>query len=170
MTQPFFHSEQVAAEWASRICDRLAEIGVPADEVEETRTIIFTFTRIAADELSKEHQVKLPYTEETLALDAAKAHQILDLFLRGVNHCAKSLRDARLDWERRKGMLESLAWKLFNLSKLMVGLLYIPAPNLPTNINNPKDLQLMMKQSADVLLREETTGIKGGALPLPWHP
>ncbi len=170
MTQPLFHSEQVAAEWASRICDRLGDLGVPKEEIEETRNIIFAFTRIAADELSKDRVVKLPYTEDVLTVDAATAHQIIDLFLRGINHCAKKLRDSRLDWDRRKAILETLAWKLFNLSRLMVGFLHFPPPNLPVSLGSPKDLQLMMKQSADVLLREETTGIKGGALPLPWQP
>jgi hypothetical protein len=169
MTQPLFHSEQVAAEWASRICDRLEGISVSKEEVEETRNIVFAFTRIAADELSKDRTIKLPYTEDVIPVDAAMAHQIIDLFLRGINHCAKKLRDARLDWERRKTILESLAWKLFNLSKIMVGFLQHPPADLPVALNDPKDLQLMMKQSADVLLREETTGIKGGALPLPWQ-
>ncbi|WP_303674007.1 hypothetical protein [Vampirovibrio chlorellavorus] len=170
MSQPLFHSEQVAAEWASRICDRLDKVGVPREEIEETRNIIFAFTRIAADELSKDRTVKLPYTDNVVTVDATTAHQIIDLFLRGINHCAKKLRDSRLDWERRKAILETLAWKLFNLSKIMIGLLQYPPENLPMPLQDPKDLQLMMKQSADVLLREETTGIRGGALPLPWQP
>lgn len=170
MSQPLFHSEQVAAEWASRICARLESIGVPEEEIEETRNIIFVFTRIAADELSKNRTVQLPYTEDVLSVDAATAHQIIDLFLRGINHCAKKLRDSRLDWERRKTILETLAWKLFNLSRLMVGFLQYPPTNLSVTPSSIKDLQLMMKQSADVLLREETTGITGGALPLPWQP
>lgn len=165
MSQPLFHSEQLAAEWASKICDRLASIGVPADEVEETRNIIFSFTRIAADELSKDRNVTLPYTDQPFIIEPAQAHLIIDLFLRGVNHSAKKLRDARLDWDRRKVILETLAWKLFNLAKLLVGFMHIPNPELPQGINGPKELQMLMKQSADVLLREETTGIRGGTMP-----
>lgn len=169
MSEPLFHSEQVAAEWASRICDRLSVIGVPEEEVEETRKIIFSFTRIAADELSRERNIKLPYTEQPFVVDSAQAHLIIDLFLRGVNHSAKKLRDARLDWDRRKVILETLAWKLFNLSKLLVGFMHIPNPDLPQSISGPKELQMLMKQSADALLREETTGIRGGGVPMPWQ-
>lgn len=170
MSQPLFHSEQLAAEWASRICGRLAEIGVPNDEVEETRNIIFSFTRIAADELSKDRNIKLPYTDTPFVVDATHAHQIIDLFLRGVNHASKKLRDSRLDWDRRKVILETLAWKLFNLSKLLVGFMNVPNPGLPNTMTGSfKELQMLMKQSADVLLREETTGIRGGGLPLPWN-
>ncbi len=169
MSQPLFHSEQLAAEWASRICGRLTEIGVPEAEVEETRNIIFSFTRIAAEELSKERQVKLPYSDEPFVIEPTHAHMIIDLFLRGINHCAKKLRDARLDWDRRKVILETLAWKLFNLAKLLVGFMHMPNPNMPKGISTPKELQMLMKQSADTLIREETTGIKGGSLPMPWQ-
>lgn len=168
MSEPLFHSEQVAAEWASRICGRLTEIGVPADEVEETRNIIFSFTRIAADELSKDRKIKLPYTDEPFMVEATHAHMILDLFLRGVNHSSKKLRDSRMDWDRRKVMLETLAWKLFNLAKLLVGFMHKPDPNSPKVLSSVKELQMLMKQSTDVLIREETTGIRGG-LPMPWN-
>jgi hypothetical protein len=165
MSQPLFHSEQLAAEWASRICGRLTEIGVPEAEVEETRNIIFSFTRIAADELSKDQSIALPYSDQPFVIDASQAHLIIDLFLRGINHSSKKLRDARLDWDRRKVILETMAWKLFNLAKLLVGFMHVPNPDLPKGINGPKELQLLMKQSADVLLREETTGIRGGTMP-----
>jgi hypothetical protein len=167
MTQPLFHSEQLAAEWASRICNRLQDIGVPEDEVSETRNIIFAFTRIAAEELSKERKVKLPYTDQPFLLDAKQAHQIIDLFLRGVNQVAKKLRDSGMEWDERREHLETLAWKLFNLSKLLVGFMYIPNPDLPVGFNTDKDLQMVMKQSADALYREQVLGIKG--MPLPWN-
>lgn len=170
MSQPLFDSGQLAAEWASRICDRLSEIGVNKDEVEETRNIIFSFTRIAADELSKERQIKLPYTESPFMVEAEHAHQIIDLFLRGINHTSKKLRDSGLDWDRRKVIMETLAWKLFNLAKLLVGFMHVPNPNIPSSMTqSPKELQMLMKQSADTLLKEETTGIKGGGMPQPWN-
>jgi|GEM_PF-1741281 len=167
MTQPLFHSEQLAAEWANRICNRMQEIGVPQDEVDETRNIIFAFTRIAAEELSKERNVKLPYTDKILVIETKHAHQIIDLFLRGVNHTAKKLRDTGMDWDQRKDHLEMLAWKLFNLSKLLVGFFYIPNPDLPKGLESEKDLQMMMKQSAEAIYREQVTGTKG--IPLPWN-
>jgi hypothetical protein len=40
---------------------------------------------------------------------------------------------------------------------------------MPKGISTPKELQMLMKQSADTLIREETTGIKGGSLPMPWQ-
>lgn len=170
MSQPLFDSEQLAAEWASRICDRLSEIGVTKDEIEETRNIIFTFTRIAADELSKERQIKLPHTETPFMVEATHAHQIIDLFLRGVNHTSKKLRDSRMDWDRRKVIMEALAWKLFSTAKLLVGFMHVPNPNVPSSMTKgPKELQMLMKQSADTLLKEEISGIQPGGMPQPWN-
>lgn len=172
MTQPLFHSEQLAAEWATRICDRLQQMGVPTTEVEETRNIIFIFTRIASDELSKNRQIKLPYTEQLFEIEAKQAHQIIDLFIRGVNHTSKKLRDTKLDWEKRREHLENLAWKIFNLAKIMVGMMYIPNPEIPKGLSSEKELQLMMKQAADTIFREQVQGIKGTAMPLNlnWRP
>ncbi|WP_373532236.1 hypothetical protein [Vampirovibrio sp.] len=170
MSQPLFHSEQLATEWASRICDRLVEIGVSQSEIEETRTIIFAFTRIAANELSQNRSIQLPYTDTPFVVDASHAQQIIDLFLRGVNHSSKKLRDSGLAWEARKVILEALAWKLFNLAKLLVGFMHVPNPAFPGNMtNSPKELQMLMKQSAETLLKEETTGTKGASVPQPWN-
>jgi hypothetical protein len=135
--------------------------------VDETRNIIFAFTRIAAEELSKDRQIKLPYTDQLLMLEPKIAHQIIDLFLRGVNLVSKKLRDSGMEWEQRREHLETLAWKLFNLSKLLVGFYYIPNPDLPKGLETEKDLQLMMKQSADALYREQITGVRG--LPMPFN-
>jgi hypothetical protein len=166
MTEPLFQSEQLAAEWANRICNRLKEINVPAHEVEETRTIIFAFTKTAADELSRQQQMPLPYTDQLLTVDATTAHQIIDLFLRGINHVSKKVRDTGKPWDERKVILESMAWKLFNLSKLLVAFLSIPNPQMDNMLTSTKDLQVMMKQSADVLLQEELTGQPtGSSLP-----
>lgn len=172
MTQPLFHSEQLAAEWASRICQRLQEIGVPEGEINETRNIIFAFTRIAAEELSKNRQVTLPYTDQVFEIEIKQAHQIIDLFLRGVNQVSKKLRDTGMSWDERREHLETIAWKIFNLSKLLVGFLYVPNPDLPTGLKTEKDLQLMMKQSAEALFREQVNGIKGVSLPwnMNWKP
>jgi hypothetical protein len=167
MTQPLFHSEQLAAEWASRICKRLEELGVAQDEISETRNVIFAFTRIAAEELSKDRKVKLPYTEQMFEIEAKQAHQIIDLFLRGVNQISKKLRDTGMEWDERREHLETLGWKLFNLAKLLVGFMYVPNPDLPAGFKTEKDLQLMMKQSADALFREQVNGVKG--VPLPWN-
>jgi hypothetical protein len=171
MSQPFFQSEDLATEWASRICDRLAGIGVPEDEVSETRNIIFSFTRIAADELCQDRKLVLPHSEQPFIIDAHHAHLIIELFLRGVNHTSKKLRDTGLDWETRRTHMETLAWKLFNLAKLLVGFLNVPDPNLSGSLNTEKDLQLMMKQSADTMLRETISGTKGVMLPWSnWKP
>lgn len=172
MTQPLFDSEQLAAEWATRICTRLQEINVPEHEVEETRNVIFAFTRIAADEMSRDRTVKLPYSTETFQLDAKQAHQIIDLFLRGVNMVAKKLRDDGLSWDQRREHLERFAWKLFNLAKLLVGFLYIPNPDLPVPLSSEKDLHLLLRQSVETLYREQVMGVQGVQLPvnMPWTP
>ncbi len=164
-TQPLFDSKALSQEWATRIGERLKEIGINPTEVEETQVIVLTFTRTAADELSRDRTIALPYSAEPMIIDGEQAHQIIDLFLRGVNHIAKRLRDKRTSWEERKPILERMAWKLFNLSKLLVGFLYIPNPGMENILNSSKDLQLLMKQSADVLLEEEITGKSGGGLP-----
>lgn len=155
MSTPLFQSEQLAAEWASRICDRLKDLNLPPEELEETRNIIYAFTKTAADELSRERKIQLPYTDQAFEVNAEQAHQIIELFLRGVNQVAKKLRDSGKPWEERKDLLEKLAWKLFNLSKLLVGFLHLPNPAMQNMLSTQKDIQLMMKQSADVLLQEE---------------
>lgn len=165
MQQALFNSEQLASEWAARICSRLEQIGVVGDELEETRIIIQVFTKTAADELSREQAITLPYTSEPLILTAEQGHQIIELFLRGVNHVAKRLRSSGRSWEERKPLLENVAWKLFNLAKLLVGFLYIPNPAMQSLLSNAKDMQLMMKQSADTLLDELTGDRPAGSLP-----
>lgn len=165
MNQQLFQPEQVASEWASRICDRLTDLNLPEDEMIEMRTIIYAFTKTAAEELSRETSITLPYTDKPLEVNPSLAHQIIELFIRGVNQTSKRLRDTGKPWDERKDILEVMAWKLFNLSKLLVGFLYIPNPALQNILTTQKDLQLMMKQSADVLLQEELTGKKMGDFP-----
>jgi len=165
MTLSNFLPEHLASEWAIRICDRLKDLNLPEDELTEMRTIIYVFTKTAAEELAKESRISLPYTDKPLEIDAAQAHQIIELFLRGVNQTAKRLRDTGKPWDERKALLEVMAWKLFNLSKLLVGFLHIPNPALQSVLGTSKDLQLMMKQSADVLLQEELTGKKASDFP-----
>ncbi|HEY9687794.1 MAG TPA: hypothetical protein V6C52_12540 [Coleofasciculaceae cyanobacterium] len=165
MNQQLFQPEHVASEWAARICDRLQELNLPDDELNEMRTIIYTFTKTAAEELTKEQQITLPYTDQTMGITPQLSHQIIELFIRGVNQTAKKLRETGKNWDDRKVILEVMAWKLFNLSKLLVGFLEIPNPALQSLLTNSKDLQLMMKQSADVLLQEELTGKKMGDFP-----
>jgi hypothetical protein len=172
MSQPFFQAEDLATEWASRICDRLAGLGVAEEEVDETRNIIFSFTRIAAEELCRDRKIYLPHNTEPFIIEARQAHQIIELFLRGVNHTTKKLRDTGLDWEVRRTHTETLAWKLFNLAKLLVGFLNMPDPGVSSGLHSDKELQLMMKQSADTLLREEISGARGVLLPwnMNWKP
>ena len=166
MSEPFFQAEDLAQEWASRICDRLSGMGVTETEVTETRTIIFTFTRIAAQELCDHREIELPQRTEPFVIDAQHAHQIIELFLRGINQITKKLRDTGLDWSVRRVHTERLAWKLFNLAKLLVGFLHCPNPQLASGLNSEKDLQLLMKQTADNLLLEELGG--PAATPMPW--
>ena len=162
LQQGNFHPEQLASEWSERIGKRMQEIGVPTAEVEETKAIILAFTRTAAQELVKEPKISLPYTQELFEINPDQGHQIIELFLRGVNHTSKKLRDTGRSWDDRKDIMEQMAWKLFNLSKLLVAFLYIPNPALANILNTQKDLQLMMKQSADVLMDEHLSGRKGG--------
>jgi hypothetical protein len=172
MSQPFFQADDLASEWATRICSRLAEIGVPSEEIDETRNIIFSLTRIAVEELATDRDIYLPHSEKPYTLTVRDVHLVIELFLRGINHTAKKLRDTDLDWNTRRGHLETLAWKLFNLAKLLVGFLNLPDPNVQSGLHSEKELQLMMKQSADTLLREETSGVKGVLLPwnMNWQP
>ncbi len=165
LQQENFNPEQLAAEWSGRIAQRMKEIGVSPQEVEETRNIIVAFTRTAAQELIKEPRITPPYSNEHFDLTPALAHQIIELFLRGVNYIAKKLRDSGKGWDERKEVLENIAFKLFNLAKLLVAFTVIPNPTISNLLNSPKDLQLMMRQSADVLLDEMTTGRKGGGMP-----
>jgi hypothetical protein len=154
MSAPIFDAEQLSNEWSSKICKRLKELGVNADELNETDIIIRAFTKTAVTELSDSRTVTLPYSDTPMVIEADHAHQIIDLFLRGVNQVAKKLRSTGKPWSERKVLLEMVAWKIFNLAKLLVGFLYIPNPELNTVMKNTRDLQLMMKQTANTLLEE----------------
>lgn len=165
MTQPLFDTEQMASEWANRVCSRLAETGLASEELEETRLMIQAFTKTAADELNRDRSVVLPYTDQVLEIQAEQAHQIIELFLRGINHVAKKLRDTGKSWDERRPVLESMAWKLFNLAKLLTGFTYIPNPGMQNVFNGSKDVQLMMKQSAEVILEDEISGTQSGLFP-----
>jgi hypothetical protein len=165
-----FEPEQIAAEWATRVCDRMRDVGIPDDEIVETRAVIQAFTKTAAEQLAQDPHISVPYSAEVLTLDASQAHLVIELFLRGVNHSAKQLRLAGKSWEDRKRILEVLAWKLFNLAKLLVAFLHMPNDQLANVLSNPKDLQLMMRQSADVLVKQEITGNFGGPLPFDFPP
>ncbi len=167
--QGIFNPEQLAAEWANRVCTRLRDIKIPEDEVNEMYNIIYAFTKTAMSELMREKYVALPYTTEKFEIQPRQAHEIIELFLRGINQCAKKLRETGKSWDERKVLLETLAWKLFNLAKLLVGFMNVPNPAFQNLLKTPKDLQLMMKQSADSLLQEELTGQKAGEFPFNYR-
>lgn len=169
MSDLLFPPEQLANEWATRICERLGSLNVPEAEIAETHNIIFAFTKTAVEELSRDRQISLPYADKPLDIDPARAHQIIELFLRGVNHTAKKLRDSGRDWDERKTILETMAWKLFNLAKMLVGFMHLPNPALNNVLSTPKDMQLMMRQSADTMLQEELTGQKGISFPFNFN-
>jgi hypothetical protein len=154
MTASLFDAETLASEWTERICQRLREIGVGVDELRETQIIIHTFTKTAVIELSRDRVVKLPYSPDPMIIEVEQAHQIIDLFLRGVNQVSKNLRNSGKTWSERKVILEAVAWKIFNLAKLLVAFLTVPNPELASVLKNSRDLQLMMKQSVGNLLEE----------------
>ncbi|MGE0201438.1 MAG: hypothetical protein AB7P76_10775 [Candidatus Melainabacteria bacterium] len=148
-------STDVANEWSSRITSRMRDMGVADEEINEILRVVYSFVKTAVDIMQKEPYIQLPYTDQAVPLDAEKAHEILDLFLRGVNQCAKRLRDKKLPWETRKRILEEVSWKIFNLAKLLVGSKYAPNPSAPIPITQDVDLKVMMKHSAKELLDVE---------------
>lgn len=152
-------------EWANRLHDKLAENGLPQMELEETRFIIYSFTKTAADELFRERYIPLSYSEQPLELDAEKALMVIDLFLRGVFQSAQKLRETGKSWEERKPMLESLAWKLFSVAKLLVGFWYVPHAPVQPLLKTQADLQMLLSQSASVLIEEELTQTSSQGLP-----
>lgn len=161
-------SEQLAGEWASRIEGRLRDIGVPDNEVTENVHIIHTFTRIATEILVKDPKVELPYAKQTFTLQPEHVHQIIELFLRGVNQVAKRLRDSGRPWEDRKEVLEQVSWKIFNLAKVLVAVQNMPAPVFKNVLKNHTDLKTMMKHSAEELLRKHLAGEPED--PIPFDP
>lgn len=147
--------EEMAEQWASRITDRMRTLNIPDEEVTEIHQIIRSFTKTAVDLIREEPTIELPYTDQDLPLDNEKAHLIIDLFLRGVNQTAKRLRDKGRPWEERKYEIEQMAWKIFNLSKLLVGLKHIPNPAFKGILKQDRDLKIMMKHSTEELIRKE---------------
>lgn len=165
MTQPLLPSEKLAAEWATRLCDRLAELNLSVEEIEETRHIIYNFTKTAADELSNDRQIPLSYSDKPLEVDPEKGLMIIELFLRGIFQSSQSLRDSGKPWLERRPMLETLAWKLFSLSKLLVGFWYVPHAPMHPLLKTQEDLQALLKESVNVLVKEELSGINITQLP-----
>lgn len=165
MTQPLLPSEQLAIEWSNRLCDRLVELDLSETEIEETRFIIYRFTKTAADELSRDRIIPLSYTEQTLEIDSEKALLIIDLFLRGIFQSSQQLRESGKAWEERRPMLETLAWKLFSVAKLLVGFWYIPHAPVQPLLRTQQDLQTLLKQSTSVLVEEELTKTASSELP-----
>jgi hypothetical protein len=165
MTQPLLPSEQLAFEWANRLCDRLVELNLSQEELDETRFIIFRFTKTAADELSRDRTIPLSYTEQALEIDPEKALLIIELFLRGVFQSAQQLRESGKPWDERRPMLETLAWKLFSVAKLLVGFWYIPHAPVQPLLQTQEDLQTLLKQSTSVLVEEELTKTSTKGLP-----
>lgn len=165
MTQSLLPSEQLATEWSNRLCERLEGLGLSDEEIEETRFIVYRFTKTAADELSREHSIPLSYTEEALEIDLEKALLIIELFLRGVFQSAQQLRETGKAWEERRPMLESLAWKLFGVAKLLVGFWYIPHAPIQPLLQTQADLQTLLKQSTSVLVEEALTESVSNPLP-----
>jgi hypothetical protein len=165
MTQSLLPSEQLATEWSNRLCERLTELGLPEREIEETRFIVYRFTKTAADELSREKSIPLSYTAEALEIDLEKALLIIELFLRGVFQSAQQLRESGKSWEERRPMLETLAWKLFGVAKLLVGFWYIPHAPIQPLLKSQADLQALLKQSTNVLVEEALTETASSSLP-----
>jgi hypothetical protein len=159
LTKELFPPEAFATEWADKICNRLSQIGVAGEELVELRVIIFNFTRIAIEEMSANRQVEIPHSTKPFEIDETSGQQIIELFLRGLTNTAKKLRSSGKSWEDRKDLLEKLAWKLFNLAKILVSLLYIPSPKLGMSIQTEKEIQTLMKQSSEALYREQVEGI-----------
>lgn len=159
-------------EWAGRLHERLAELGLPKEELEETRFIIYSFAKTAADELSRDRTIPLSYTEQPLEVDAEKALMIIELFLRGVYQSAQQLRETGRPWNERRPMLETLAWKLFSVAKLLVGFWYIPHTPVQPLLKTQEDLQTLLSQSTSVLVEEELTQSFPAGLPfdLPGDP
>ncbi|MEB3287809.1 MAG: hypothetical protein VKJ04_09925 [Vampirovibrionales bacterium] len=149
--------QELASQWASRIGARMREMGIPEEEVVENVNIIESFCKTAAEILQKEPDVVLP-NREPIPLDDERAHLVVDLFLRGVNQASSQMRRDGIGWERRKVLLETIAWRIFNLSKLLVGLQLDPVPTFQDVLKQDKDLKMMMRHSTDELIRQAIAG------------
>lgn len=169
LQQSGLNPDLLAKEWSTRLGKRLQDLGLPDEEVLEMMVIVSSFTRTAVIELQREAKVSLPYSDQVFELTTAHVLQIVDLFLRGVAHSAKKLRDTGKGWQERKHLMEALAWKLFNLAKLLVTFQYVPNPSLQNILGTSKDLQLMMKQSVDMLVEEQLSGASSG-FPFSMEP
>lgn len=148
--------EDVAEQWAGRIRERMESSGnFDPEEVDELFNVIKSFTKTAVELLQEEPVARVPNSETALELNDDQAHLVIELFLRGVNQVAKRLRDKGLPWEQRRDILESLSWKIFNLSKLLIGLQNQSNQPFQQVLKSSHDLKTMMKHSAEELLTQE---------------
>ncbi len=156
MTLEELHAEELAREWTTRVVDRMKASGIAEEEIEETAFIIYQLIQVAVNALKNEPVVKLPKVKQELVLDKEKAFLVLDLFIRGISHMARILRDvdqpAPISWDQRKQILEKLAWETFILSRVLVGSYYLPvsANNL---LKTEGDLRVVMNQSGVEILK-----------------
>ncbi len=149
------NAKELSEQWASRMRDRMTQLGIPDDEVTELHRIIRNFTKTSTEILIEDKVLKLPYTEETPELTDDMVHTIIEIFLRGVNQASKFYRGMGLSWEDRKPRIENMGWKIFNLAKLLVGHQLIPNPILTHQFKERGDLKIMMKHSVRELLKTE---------------
>jgi len=163
-------AEDVAHEWSTRLHDKLQALGLSAQELEETRLIVYHFTVIFIQEVSKDPVIVLTYSSETLLADAEKTLMMLDLFLRAVFYASQTLRAMRKPWQSRKVILENLAFKLFNVLKLLIGFWYVPHPTIQPLLKTQRDLETLLQQTVQILLDEELKQESDISLPFDLPP
>lgn len=152
--------KELADLWSQRVADRMRDLNLPEEEVNENYLVIHSFVFKAADLIKNEPVIKVPYSDDVIPIDGERAQLIIDLFLRGVNHVSKRLRDSGKPWDERKTLLEDLAWKVYNLAKLLVALQIKPNKHLGEMFKSHGDLKTMMKASAEEVLTNEVPGIQ----------
>lgn len=162
-----------AQQWADKVAERMRQAGVNETDIEETATILRSFVKTGVEILIKDPTVKLPTLEQDLdryklsdgqdlsqllqqrepfELTVVHINQVTDLFVRTVNHMAKTLRAHNFPWEARKDILEKASWETFNLSKVLVTLVSMPNSRF-RKLENPQVFQYeMLQRGTDEIL------------------
>lgn len=147
--------EQVAAEWAERVGGRMQDLGLPEEEIRDIVRVIRAFIRIGVEQLVADPMVSMPNGQDKNMLNNEQALQVIDLFLRGVNQTVKRLQPFQLPAAQRNDILEEVAWKLFNLAKMLMALRSDTTGIFPEILSSDKDLKTMMRQSTEEILKQE---------------
>jgi hypothetical protein len=144
--------EAVAENWAVKMVQVLGKVGLTESELHDHVTIIRRLVSVAANLINEDPVLRIPNRPNQMPMTPDHADLILDLFVRGVNQSIKAFNTQRGLPQDRNVMLEQSAWEIFNLSKVMTALLFMPQPETQSMLQNENQLRMMLRPSVEEIL------------------